>query len=218
MAARVREGELDLIAARRPGEAGPPAGRSGSVRRAARVPKARGGARSGPQPRRLPHPDPQLGGSRGPSPVRAVRPGAGSPSRRAPVLPDGGPGLGRRRLPRPAGATGHQGRHSRPVPAHEPPVPRPGTFPSTVSQHATPGNGGLGGLKRRRRVGHPLRPIRVAVPGFFVLDGGLEMAEILHQHYLVHSHSTSVRSYSETAVRTRSGAVRIAGACDPRQG
>ena len=79
------------------------------------------GAGSGPRawPRRPQHPDPHPGGSTGPPPVSAPdrrpaprpHPGPGRGlDRRAPALPDRRPGLRRRRLPRVAGAAGHQGR------------------------------------------------------------------------------------------------------------
>ena len=62
----------------------------------------------------------------------------GSLDGRAAVLPDRRPGLGRRRLPRVAGATGHQGRPSGPERAHEPPAPRPGTVPGAQCRGAGP--------------------------------------------------------------------------------
>ena len=60
--------------------------------------------------------------------------------------------------------------------------PQPYAPERSPARHA--GERGLGWLKRRHRVARPLRPIRVAVPGFSVLGGGLALAEILYQHYL----------------------------------
>ena len=109
VAVRVREMELGLwpLGGRVPPERlaapeGPPAGQAGSVRRAAgqhdrarggRAQKARGGSRAGPQSGRLRHPDPHPGGC----PLRLRVTGGPGPSgsldRRAPALPDRGPGL-----------------------------------------------------------------------------------------------------------------------------
>ena len=68
------------------------------------------------------------------------------------------------------------------------PTPRPGKVPGA------PGRGT--GPRRAQTLAPawpPLRPIRAAVPGFSVPDGGLAPAAILNQHALVHGHSTSVR-------------------------
>ena len=71
-----------------------------------------------------------------PRPDRAPRPGPwGKPGPTRPC----GPGLGPRRLPRLAGATGHRGRHSGPARAHEPPAPRPGTVPGAPGRGTGPG-------------------------------------------------------------------------------
>ena len=123
VAARVRKGELGLWPLGSLGQprrlaapAGPSASPAGSVRRAAgqhgrararerggRAQAPRGGSRTGSQPGRLRHPDPQPGGSAGPSPASA-RDGRPAPrphpgpvpgerrDGRAPALPDRGSG------------------------------------------------------------------------------------------------------------------------------
>ena len=124
-----------------------------------RAPKGRDGSRAGSQPGRLQHPEPYLGGSTGPSPTSArdrrptprqyLGPGpGGNLNRRALVLPDRGPGLWPRRLPRRARATGHRSRPSGPAPMPELPALRPGTVPGA----------------QRRRTGHRLAQ-RVAARG-----------------------------------------------------
>ena len=120
VAVRVRKVELSLWPLGGLGLAAPadlPASQAGSVRRATgqhdrararerggRAQEQRSGARTGPQPGRLRHPDPQPGGSAGPSPASA-RDGRTAPrqppssglggrrDRRAPALPDRRPGL-----------------------------------------------------------------------------------------------------------------------------
>ena len=88
---------------------------------------------------------------------------------------------GQRRLPRLAGATGHQGRHSGPARTPAPPAPRPGTVPGAQGR-------GMGPRRAQTRAprGHPLRQTRAAVPGFSVPSGGLALAETLNQHALDH--------------------------------
>ena len=87
--------------------------------------------------------------------------------------------LGRRRLPRVAGDAGHRGRPSGPAGAHEPPTPRPGTVPGAQGRGTGPRR--AQGVAAR---GHPLRPIRPALPGFSVLGRSLDLAAILPPHDL----------------------------------
>ena len=140
-----------------------PAGRAGAVRGVARQHAAgarpkRAGSRPRSQPGRLPHPDPHPGRSTGTPPVSAPdgrpaprpHPGPGlgqGLDRHAPDLPDRGPGLGRRRLPRVAGATGHRGRPAGPAPASEPQPHDPERYPARNAVER-----GLGWLKGGQRV------------------------------------------------------------------
>ena len=146
--------------------------------RGGRAQEPRGGARTGSQPGRLRHPDPQPGGSAGPSPARDGRP--------AP-RPYPGPGLGEDgtdvpclgpmtvTVAAPVGATGHRGRLSGPTRAHPPPAPRPGTVPGAQGRGTGPRR-----APTRAPRGHPLRPIRATVSGFPVLGRSLALAAILN--------------------------------------
>ena len=177
------------------------AGRSGSVCRAAgqpgraraharggRAPNKRGGARSGLQPGRLPHPEPSsLADRRSRSLCLRVTDGPRPDRTQARVLGEAGTDaplsclIADRARDRDAFRAGRVPQGIEAVlPARSwRPQPRdPARYPA---RHAgARGLGGLGGASR----GRPLRPIRATAPGFSVPGGGWDRAEIPPQHYL----------------------------------
>ncbi len=89
-------------------------------------------------------------------------------------------GLRQRRLSRVVGATGYQGRHSRPQGAHEPPAPRPGTVPGAQRRETGPR---LAHARAAR--GHPIRPIRTSLLGLSVSGRGLDLDAIKDPQNLI---------------------------------